>query len=84
MPYSPDAVKASDTRTKAYIKKYGEIAVELDSLNPGDLHNIIDKSIKSNIDMTTFENEKAIMDIDDDYIQSLRSKIIDKIEEFLL
>jgi hypothetical protein len=84
LPYSPDAVKASDTRTKAYIKKYGEIAVELDSLNPSDLHNIIDRSIKSNIDMTVFKAEKAIMDIDDEYIRDLRSKIIDKIEEFLL
>lgn len=69
LPHSPEAIKKKDTRTKDYIDKYGKYAVELDSLRPDILINIINKAILENLDKSSFElqqkkNERELKKID--------------------
>jgi len=48
----PDFTKKTDTRSKAFIAKYGDMAVELDALPLPILQERIRNSIEENIDMT--------------------------------
>lgn len=57
LPNNPDALKESDTRAKNYIKEFGHLAVELDSLRPDILLDIVEKSILQEIDRDLYKNE---------------------------
>ena len=60
LPHNPDALKKKDTRAEKHVKKYGEIAVELDALRPNILEQKIQEAIEAEFDMETFEQEKRI------------------------
>jgi len=47
----PMIPKKSDPRYKKYVKKYGEVAVELDALHPATLRDIIRKAILKYMDV---------------------------------
>jgi hypothetical protein len=47
----PDPTKSTDTRQAAFIKKYGDMAVELDALPPEVLATSIKKAVESLIDL---------------------------------
>jgi hypothetical protein len=54
LPNSPDALKENDTRAKNYIKEYGFLAVELDSLRPDILLEIAQSSILQEIEIDKY------------------------------
>ena len=47
----PDFTKATDSRSKAFIERYGNIAVELDALPLPVLQNRIRKAVEANLDL---------------------------------
>jgi len=55
-------VKHSDSRSKAFIKKYGSKCVELDALPPNELKRRIREVIANNIDLTKWEHMEKIED----------------------
>ncbi len=60
LPHDATAMKDSDTRAVAFIKKHGRLAVELDALRPDILQGIIAESIRRNLDMAEFERQVEI------------------------
>ena len=81
LPYSPDAVKRGDSRAKAFIKKYGVVAVELDALEPAIFMDVLEKCIQENIDTVEFENQKEIHDTDTEKIWRMRKKALAAIKK---
>jgi len=59
----PGLTKKTDTRSKAFVAKYGDMAVELDALPLPVLQERIKESIKTNLDLTAlsevYHQEKA-------------------------
>lgn len=51
LPHSPDAMKLSDPNHKWFIQNYGNYAVELDSIHPKTLIEIIEDSIGNTLDV---------------------------------
>jgi len=80
LPHNPDAVKAKDSRAKKYVEKYGDVAVELDALDPRVLEDKIEKAILDEIDIDKFATEKAI------YLDELieLKKLKDATTEFII
>jgi len=74
LPHNPDALKKTDTRAEKHVKKYGEIAVELDALSPNVLEQKIKTAIEAEFDMDAFENEKQIYQEEIDKLTECREK----------
>ena len=74
--HDPEAVKLSDTRSSAYIKKYGELAVELDAIHPGTLAQLTRDAIEQVIEMDFFREHKELEKKDTRTIGDLRSKVL--------
>lgn len=51
----PNPTKLTDSRSNAYIKKYGKICWEVDALNPQTLTAIVESNIKDQIDIDQYE-----------------------------
>ena len=60
LPHSPEALKKTDTRAKSHLAHYGELAVELDALNPSTLSEMIEYAILNEIDEVSFYKEIEI------------------------
>jgi hypothetical protein len=60
LPLSPEECKASDPRYKKFVKKYGEMAVELDAIHPAQLQDIFKTALESHLDMTEFGEQEEI------------------------
>ncbi len=69
LPHNPDALKWSDSRAQKYVDEFGETAVELDSLHPEVLSQIVQDSIEEVIDVELYEEEKKAMETDVEAIQ---------------
>jgi hypothetical protein len=64
----PNPAKLTDTRSKAYIKKFGNESWELDALPPDVLHQLIEKAILQFLDImkmkeiiTKEESDKEVL-----------------------
>jgi hypothetical protein len=51
----PDFTKKTDSRSKAFVERYGDMAVELDALPMPVLREKIRTAIEANLDMTQLE-----------------------------
>jgi len=61
LPHAFDAVKATDTRARRFIERFGEYgACELDAIHPRLLREMAVNAIKSHLDMDLFEEQKEI------------------------
>ena len=80
LPHDPKALKWTDTRAKKYIKKYGEIAVELDALRPDILEQKVRTAIEENLDMEAYNRE---IDKEDSEFDKL-NKLKDDVNAFIL
>jgi len=60
----PDFTKASDTRSKGFIAKYGDIAVELDALPSEILKERIIEAIEERMDLDELESTKRTEEIE--------------------
>jgi len=75
LPYSLDAIKEKDTRTKKYKEKFGSLAVELDALSPPILEDIVKRSIEEKLDLKKLNEEKEYEKNDNLFIYDFKSKI---------
>jgi hypothetical protein len=51
----PQPAKMTDTRSKAYVRKYGELSWELDALEPAVLDGLITDTIKNYLDQNLYD-----------------------------
>lgn len=75
LPHDPSALKTSDTRAAAHVKKYGELAVELDALRPDILISKIKNAIEDEIDKSKFLEEVEKYHDEMRGVENLRSEI---------
>lgn len=75
LPYSLDAIKEKDTRTKKYKEKFGLLAVELDALSPPILEDIVRRSIEEKLDLKILKKEKEQENDDLLFISDFKNKI---------
>ena len=83
LPRNPDAVKESDTRTKKYRQRYGDLAVELDALHPKTLREMAINAIEQHFDMEVFQEQKQIEAMDQVKINSLKERIMVEVQKFM-
>jgi hypothetical protein len=72
----PQPSKKTDTMAKGWIEKHGDVAWELDALDPHILVQIIREAIEENIDKPTLELRRQVID-------SGREQVKQKIREYL-
>lgn len=75
LPNNPDALKWSDVRAKGYVKRFGEIAVELDALHPATLEDMAREAIENQCDMALFEEQREIEAEERKRIAAIKEKI---------
>lgn len=80
LPRNPDALKATDTRAKKYIARFGDLAVELDALPPATLESLVMGAIETNLDLSKFEAERQREERDRARIAAIRHKVKGLIE----
>jgi hypothetical protein len=75
LPHNPNALKASDSRAKKHVLKYGELAVELDALRPDILEDKIKKAIEKELDIQAFNDEVLLSNKEFDMLSLLKNKV---------
>ena len=81
LPNDPTALKWSDSNAKKYVQHFGEIAVELDALNPPILESEIRQSLSKYLDVESMGLEMEIETQEKDKLRSIRQDVIRLIEE---
>lgn len=77
----PNPAKESDPRSEWYINQHGESSWEVDALRPDVLHELIETTIESNIDMEMFEAMKEKEESDKEDLEELAKNFEDELEE---
>lgn len=80
LPADPSAIKISDPRYDAYVRRYGEVAVELDAVHPADLKKMIKNAVENELDMEAYWHEDYLNIEDSGDIDDLRYKVINLLE----
>ncbi len=75
LPHSPEALKENDPRTPAYREIFGDLAVELDALDPEVLESVIEESIENNLNMHLFYEQREIEELETNEIAVLKGEI---------
>ena len=60
LPHSVDALKKTDSRAKKYMEVFGNLAVELDSLRPATLEDLVRDAIEAELDLAKLDEERQI------------------------
>ncbi len=77
LPTSVDAIKEKDTRTPAYRKKYGNLAVELDALHPKLLKELTEDALAEVLDIDLMLEHQELQENDQAKIDQLKNKVQD-------
>jgi hypothetical protein len=80
LPHSPDAVKLTDTRCKTYVERFGELAVELDSLHPATLQDLATLAIQEQFDMNLILEHVEVEKIERKKIAEIKQRIADELK----
>lgn len=83
LPNNPDALKLTDTRSKNFVKQFGNLAVELDALHPQDLTEIVKNDIISCIDVDRYNDKVREYTMEIDQVKELKDKARIKVQELL-
>ena len=81
LPYSPDAIKEGDTRTRSYREWLADqgfptdMAVELDALPPATLKDLVRDSIEENLDLDRLEEEREIETSEELQLEEIRESV---------
>ena len=76
----PIPIKATDSRSKKFVKKHGITAYELDAFHPSQLRELAEKAIRDFTDMDELERQAILDGIDKKRIDDLRERVIDYID----
>lgn len=79
LPYAP--TKKTDARTKKFVKEYGNMAVELDALEPDVLKDIAKKEILNYIDAKKWNTRAKKEQEARLYIQKKVNKLLEKLKD---
>jgi len=80
LPNNPDALKLTDVRAKGYVKRFGEIAVELDALHPAVLEAMAKEAIEDQFDMDLFEEQRAVEAMEREQISAIKARVQAELE----
>jgi hypothetical protein len=83
LPNDPDAWKFEDTRYKKYVERYGRLFVELDSLRPDTLEDLIRSAITSYLDMDSYHEQVEIEKKERTRLTRIRQRVVDVFNEEL-
>ncbi|MFC1782350.1 hypothetical protein ACFL02_02050 [Planctomycetota bacterium] len=81
LPYSIKAIKWKDRNAKAFVEQYGHCAAEMDALEPAAFIDILDKCIRSNLDLSEFDHQVELQDQDADQIAPIRQRALEAIDQ---
>jgi|TARA_Y100000310_G_C20695407_1_gene825336 hypothetical protein len=81
LPHSPEALKWSDSRAQKYVRKFGELAVELDALPPDALEQLVRKSIEEHLDLDILEEQRGEEQVELEELESIRARALATLEE---
>jgi hypothetical protein len=81
LPADPSAIKMSDPRYDAYVRRYGEVAVELDAVHPAELEKMIRDAIMEELNWDEYMNEWSIGNNDEKEMKALRDKVIKLLQD---
>lgn len=73
--HNPDALKHTDTRAKKHVAAYGEVAVELDALQPEVLKSKIKTAIEDELNIDAFNAEIEQEKNEFDKLNTLKSRV---------
>jgi len=71
-----DFTKASDTRQKAFVAKYGDLAVELDALPVNVLQSRIASEIKTRMNLNALAKLRELEDIEKDKLRLILNSLV--------
>jgi hypothetical protein len=83
LPNDPDAGKYKDTRYKKYVERYGRLFVELDSLRPDVLEDMIRTSIERYLDLKKYQEQVEIERKEQGRLTRIRQRVVDVFNEEL-
>jgi len=79
--FSPNIVKPTDTRTKAYVEKYGEHCWEIECLPIAELESMVERAIKEEIDWGIWEERIKEIEKNRTYIANKMAPLVRKLNE---
>lgn len=82
LPHNPDALKTSDSRAKKYVEQFGDLAVELDALEPRDLEELVRDGIEKLLDLDLLERERETEQEESEGIQLLQVEVAELVSRF--
>lgn len=80
LPHNPDALKWTDSNAKEYVRHYGEVAVELDALDPATLTAEIETALRRQLDVEAMDAEREIEKRERGIVKAVRRKVIGFVE----
>ena len=80
LPHNPDALKWTDSNAMEYVRRYGEVAVELDALDPATLTNEIEIALARHLDAEAMDTEREIEKREVGKLKHLRREVIGFVE----
>jgi len=80
LPHNPSALKKTDPRARNYIAAYGELAVELDALQPDVLEQKIHRAILDMVNQATFDAERKRQQRDLNKLKKIKKTVLNSIK----
>ena len=80
LPNNPDALKWTDVRAKGYVKRFGEVAVELDALHPAVLEAMAKEAIEGQFDMDLFEEQREVEAVERGRLAAIKARVQAELE----
>lgn len=77
----PQPAKKSDTLASQWIKKEGDVAWELDALEPNVLLSLVEKSILDHLDKACLEKRNTLLSQNRDEIEALVQSFLENVHE---
>ena len=75
LPHNPDALKWSDANAREYVRRYGEVAVELDALSPAALTAEIKTALGRHLDAEAMGAEREIQERERAAVKTVRRQV---------
>lgn len=80
LPANPDAIKTTDTRYRSYVRRFGDLAVELDALHPATLEQMAEGAIRSCFDMAAFSEQMKIEKMERARLAEIKRRVVEEMK----
>jgi uncharacterized protein YlbG (UPF0298 family) len=82
LPHDPTAVKTTDKRCKNYVRRFGDLAVELDALHPRTLREMAVEAVESQFDMDLFQEQMEVEHMERERLAAIKQKVMAELRKF--